>query len=354
MLRSHQLRYLTTAVKKKTATKSPVKSRVRTIKNLNYENKTLYGAVTKDLTVTNNNSTETSNSAMLSSEMYWLLQKKNVPSKAISLTSTNNNCTQNTVPSKLIPFKDTELKSLPTFPLVPSTTGILESHWTRHQQFENEQYKSPSVNKILTATMPESARQALLKWKASKIALLGEDGFAELQKATFERGINFHSCLESWLSMETPDENKLRKVDKLWTSIDPLLDKIHRPANIIERKVYHPFLHYNGVVDCVSCIDNQLHIIEWKTSEKQKKNLSGTFDAPLQLCAYLGALKAGSAELSELDVTKGAVLVAYTDGKPAHIHSINQTKLKQYWSAWLQRLQEYWIRYRDDNLPEPI
>ncbi|XP_055532747.1 mitochondrial genome maintenance exonuclease 1-like isoform X2 [Wyeomyia smithii] len=341
MLKSHQIRSLATAAKKKATPKKPVNSRARTIKNLNFENKSLYGAVIKKPAAAGD-PPEATNNSEISSEIFWLLQKKK-----------DSSTSQNVTPTKLIPFNNTELRSIPNFPLLTSTSGILENRWTRHLQFENEQCKSPSVNKILSATMPEPARQALLKWKAAKIALLGEDGFTELQKATLERGSNFHSCLESWLNMESPGEDKLRKADKLWTSIEPLLEKVSRPAKIVERKVYHPFLHYNGVVDCVSCIDNQLHIIEWKTSENQKTNLSGTYDAPLQLCAYLGALKAES-ELSDLDVTKGAVLVAYTDGKPAHIHSIDQTKLKRYWAAWLRRLQEYWIRYRDDNLPDPI
>lgn len=98
---------------------------------------------------------------------------------------------------------------------------------------------------------------------------------------------------------------------------------------------------------------NKLHIIEWKTSENQKPSLSATYDAPVQLCAYLGALRADP-ELTGLDIASGAVFVAYTGGDPAHVHLINQTKLKKYWSVWLQRLQEYWIRYRDGTLPEPI
>ncbi|XP_058839058.1 mitochondrial genome maintenance exonuclease 1-like isoform X2 [Topomyia yanbarensis] len=253
----------------------------------------------------------------------------------------------------LIPFKEAELRSIPSFPLTPSDSGILEQRWTRHQQFENDQYKSPSVNKILSATMPEFARQALLKWKASKIALLGEAGFAELQKATLQRGSNFHSCLESWFSGETLDNDKLLNAGELWTSINPQLDKVHRPAQIIEQKIYHPFLHYNGVVDCVSSIENKMHIIEWKTSENQKFSLSATFDAPLQLCAYLGALRTDPL-YSDLNISDGAVFVAYTNGKPAHVHLINHAKLRKYWSAWLQRLQEYWTRYRDNTLPEPI
>lgn len=45
-----------------------------------------------------------------------------------------------------------------------------------------EQRQMPSVGKVLQATMPDSSRRALMKWKLTKIAELGEDGFNELQR----------------------------------------------------------------------------------------------------------------------------------------------------------------------------
>ncbi|XP_058463985.1 mitochondrial genome maintenance exonuclease 1-like [Malaya genurostris] len=331
-------------VAKKSKSTTPNGRKARTIKNLNFENKAMFGSVIKKSATVSQDSVEYSER---SSEMFWILQNTNAPSTKIRLKGCQTNST-----NVLIPFNDVELRSMPSFPLTPSCSGILETHWTRHQ-FENSPHKSPSVNKVLSATMPESARQALMKWKASKIALLGEEGFSKLQKATLERGNNFHSCLENWFSGKPLDEARLRKANELWLSINPLLNRIVKPARIIEQKIYHPFLHYNGVVDCVSSIDNKIHIIEWKTSENQKNNLSSTFDAPLQLCAYLGALKTDPL-YSDLDISNGAVFVAYTNGKPAHLHTINHLKMRKYWSAWLLRLQEYWIRYRDNTLPEPI
>ncbi|XP_055627252.1 mitochondrial genome maintenance exonuclease 1-like [Toxorhynchites rutilus septentrionalis] len=349
MWQSFSIRHMATAIK---TVKPKVKSNAakeRAIKSLNFENKSLFGAVIKDK---NSHIAETSAISCdpKASEMYWLMQRRNVEKKLLKL-----NCVEQTSSAAIhpIPFNDNELKSILKFPIAPSENGTLEQSWTRHEQYENEHCRSPSVNKILGATMPEASRQALLRWKDSKIALLGEDGFAEFQKATFERGSNMHSCLELWCSQQSLDEGKLEKAGKLWNSIQDSLTQIERPARVFERKIYHPFLHYNGVVDCVATIDKKLHIIEWKTSENQKPTIGSTYDAPIQLCAYLGALKADPA-FGELNVDGGAVFVAYTNGSPAHVHIMNPVKLKQYWTIWTQRLHEYWVRYRDNTLPEPI
>lgn len=350
MFKTLPIRHFATAIKKTEAKpRVAVTAKARAIKNLNFENKALFGAVIKD---------DDSKVPILpaksenSSEMFWMLQTKTAPHIRSSSSSSNTSKTKISY-GLPIPFEDVELRSMLTFPLTPSNSGKLERTWKRHEQFESDQYKCPSVGKILSATMSEAARKALLNWKASKIAQLGEDGFAELQRTTLERGSNFHSCLESWLNEEAVNEDRLARAKELWTSISGQLERVQRPAKIIERKIYHPFLHYNGVVDCVSSIDNKVHIIEWKTSENQKPSLSTTYDAPVQLCAYLGALRADP-EHTGLDISNGAVFVAYTGGNPAHVHLINQTKLKKYWSVWLQRLQEYWIRYRDGTLPDPI
>lgn len=356
MLKSIMIRNFATAIKKAESKPKVLSAKARAIKALNYENKALFGAVIKkenDSAVPIKSSQ--SHQPKISSEIYWLVQSNDPLKKRIRSTNNNIKTSTNHLPSNglTVPFSDSELRSVLTFPLVPTANGKLERTWRRHEQFETDKYKSPSVNKILNATMPDAARQALLKWKASKIALLGEEGFAEFQKATLERGSNLHLCLESWLNKQEIDRERMEKARELWISINGSLERVQRPAKVVEKKVYHPFLHYNGVVDCISSLDNKLHIIEWKTSEKQKTSLSATYDAPVQLCAYLGALKADP-EFSRLDISSGAVFVAYTTGDPAHVHLINPVKMKKYWAVWLRRLQEYWIRYRDETLPEPI
>lgn len=96
----------------------------------------------------------------------------------------------------------------------------------------------------------------------------------------------------------------------------------------------------------------ELCAFEWKTSEKCKSKLAFTYDAPVQLCAYLGALNIDPRY--DLTVKNGRVVVAYKNGDTANIFHLTETDLRKYWLIWLKRLQEYWIRVRDGTLPDPI
>lgn len=97
---------------------------------------------------------------------------------------------------------------------------------------------------------------------------------------------------------------------------------------------------------------NKLCALEWKTSDKIKSSLISTYDAPIQLCAYIGALNVDPRY--DIRLKTGYVVVAYKNGHTAHIFRLSESDIQKYWSIWLSRLQEYWIRYRDGTLPDPI
>jgi mitochondrial genome maintenance exonuclease 1 len=78
-----------------------------------------------------------------------------------------------------------------------------------------------------------------------------------------------------------------------------------------------------------------------------------TYDAPIQLAAYLGALLSNE-KYQNLNIKNGVVVVGYTNGLPANVHRLNESDLNKYWRKWLARLQEYWIRLKDNTLPESL
>lgn len=85
-----------------------------------------------------------------------------------------------------IPFSAQHLRAMVNFPL---TLGINKSNKTL-TSFKNMEdsvkFKMPSVSKILQATMPPASRNALIKWKALKIAELGMEGFEKLQQCKLQ------------------------------------------------------------------------------------------------------------------------------------------------------------------------
>lgn len=97
---------------------------------------------------------------------------------------------------------------------------------------------------------------------------------------------------------------------------------------------------------------NEPCALEWKTSEKTKAKLYSTYDAPVQLCAYIGALNVDPRY--DVKVKSGYVVVAYKNGDNAHIFHLSEAEIRKYWLIWLQRLQEYWIRVKHGTLPESI
>lgn len=258
-------------------------------------------------------------------------------------------------PQQEIPFDSKQLKSITSFPLIlRSNDLILKNEFQDARINSYPSVVTPSVTKILQATMPISQRNALIQWKNLKIAELGLEGFEELQKSYLSRGKKFHECVQKYFNGIEMDEEEIpTDVKDIWQSIMPVLHEFEAPALFTEQYVTHPYLHYKGVVDCVSSHDDILTVIEWKNSDRQKKSLSSTFDAPIQLCAYVAALNA--TEFKNKDqIRKGVVVFAYNDGQSADLFKLNEQELNKYWKLWLNRLQEYWTRYRENTLTDEI
>lgn len=169
------------------------------------------------------------------------------------------------------------------------------------------------------------------------------------------RGKLFHQCLHRHFSGATVVKSEITpEVAPIWESIEPLLDKFQAPGQLTEQAIEHPYLHYKGIVDCVSFHNSELTVIEWKKSDRHKKSLNFTYDAPVQLCAYLGALNASRQEFIDNPIKSGVIVVAYNDGQKADLFELSEKQLRNYWTLWLHRLQEYWVRYGDRTLPDPL
>ncbi|XP_055703435.1 mitochondrial genome maintenance exonuclease 1-like [Phlebotomus papatasi] len=343
--------------------------RAQTIRSLNYENKAMFGAVLRRSKKSQVSRTASEISEK-SSEFFWMMQKKqktekitgnltNTPSRP-SLPDSLLDLQQNLPPqpkiprkspkppihnTQTIPFDSTTLKELVDIPLVFNKKHSIQ------KQSPHDILKLPSVGRVLQATMPEASREALMRWKVLKIAELGEEGFRKLNERHLSEGARLHGWIEEFFSTGKSPEDA--EFEGGWKSVQGFLGKVQ--PKIVEAKISHPFLKYHGIVDCVSLVDSELHVIEWKKSERMKPNLADTFDAPLQLAAYLGAVNATlPAHGLTTPVLRGAVVVIYTDGTPAHVHLLGNSDVRFYWRAWLLRLQEFWVRSRDGTLPEPI
>ncbi|XP_073930376.1 mitochondrial genome maintenance exonuclease 1 isoform X2 [Castor canadensis] len=168
----------------------------------------------------------------------------------------------------------------------------------------------------------------------------------------FSQGKRFHEALESILS---PQENLKERDEKhlqcgYIESIQHILKDISGVL-ALESAVHHETLKYTGLLDCVAEYQGKLCVIDWKTSEKPKPFLRNTYDNPLQIVAYMGAIN-HDANYS-FQVQCGLIVVAYKDGSPAHPHFMDAELCSQYWVKWLLRLEEYTEKKKNQNIQKP-
>ncbi|XP_028676481.1 mitochondrial genome maintenance exonuclease 1 [Erpetoichthys calabaricus] len=197
-----------------------------------------------------------------------------------------------------------------------------------------------SVTRILQETMPENQAFYLQRWRKKMIDELGENGFENYTRSMFRQGKLFHAALEEIFmptESQEADEEEVQ-ISGYIESVQHVLKDIGH-AYAIESAVQHHSLNYVGLVDCVAEYRGNLCVIDWKTSEKQKPSLRNTFDSPLQVAAYMGAIN--NDDKYGFTVENGLIVIAYKDGSPAHPHYMNTEVSREHWTKWLFRLEEY-------------
>ncbi|XP_061164308.1 mitochondrial genome maintenance exonuclease 1-like [Saccostrea echinata] len=201
---------------------------------------------------------------------------------------------------------------------------------------------NPAVTRILSATQTDYQKYVLEQWKLRMIEELGVQGFEEYQKETFAKGHKLHYSIQQRLMEEeieiTPN------IEGYWRSLQQILPAIEQVFTQ-EDYVNHPHLHYRGIFDCIAVYRGSPCVIDWKTSSKPKPTLRDTYDYPLQMVAYLGALNQSDylVERAIPQVTSAALVVMYENGNPADIHYLDSVKCQSYWRKWLDKLHQYWL-----------
>lgn len=206
----------------------------------------------------------------------------------------------------------------------------------------------PSVTKVINDTMSDYAQRLLEKWKEKMIKALGKEKFELMQRDQLNRGSEFHESIRRILLGQEPKENtsdvasSMKSLKHIWPHLNS--------TTVVESYVAHPQLGYRGVVDCVCKYRGIPVVVEWKLSEKLKPRLQNTYDAPIQLAAYLGALNYD--DNIKFQVTHGLVVVAYTSGVPADAFFLKPEVCDHYWKLWLTRLKTYNKLHKNDCLVE--
>jgi hypothetical protein len=85
------------------------------------------------------------------------------------------------------------------------------------------------------------------------------------------RGTAFHSIVESYLKNESVEPHKDKFLPfALFQIAKPVLDRISN-IHLLEGSLYSNYLRIAGRVDCIAEFDGELAVIDFKTSDKSKK-----------------------------------------------------------------------------------
>ncbi|XP_031548638.1 uncharacterized protein LOC116286306 [Actinia tenebrosa] len=197
----------------------------------------------------------------------------------------------------------------------------------------------PSVTTILSNTKPPNEFFGLMNWRKSNIERFGKEKFGLMQKDTTIKGTTFHQDMKEYFAAESSNERH----HKLHTSgfiksVCNVLPNISNPL-AVESSVVHSSLGYAGTIDLVAEYMGILSVIDWKTSQKKKVNLTQCHSYPIQISAYAGAIN------FDLDypfqILNSVLVIAYENGDPADVHIMNEQLCEEYWEKWLIRLHQY-------------
>lgn len=142
--------------------------------------------------------------------------------------------------------------------------------------------KFPSVTTILSATRSKADQDKLRKWQHKFDKINGVGAAKQYSDNACNKGTIIHKLIQMQLEgKDLPDCYEFPEIGSVKSFLKTL------KVLAVEQKVFHPS-GYAGVTDCVAYFDNQLCIIDWKTSKREKKR-SWITDYFIQGAAYANA-----------------------------------------------------------------
>ncbi|XP_017756597.1 PREDICTED: mitochondrial genome maintenance exonuclease 1-like [Eufriesea mexicana] len=199
--------------------------------------------------------------------------------------------------------------------------------------------KIPTVAYILIKTLSVKVNNALKKWKQNMISTYGKTYFNAYYKGVLNDSKLFHSCIRNVLLDK--DIKIPVNIKSVYFSVQPILSDIQK-VYAVETNITHPTLRYKGSLDCIATYRGEIYVINWKKSGQWKASLATTFDAPIQLAAYIGAINASNK--FSFKIHKGLIVIGYTNGEPASVYELKNGSLQEAWKEWLRRLEEFYTK----------
>ena len=187
----------------------------------------------------------------------------------------------------------------------------------------------PSV----TTVIGEMKKKSIMEWRRK----VGEEEANAISKRATTRGNKCHKLAEDYLSNKPLDRYRDDVLSLgLFHQIRPYIDKINN-IHALEESLYSHTLKLAGRVDCIAEYDNELAIIDFKTSSKFKRE-EWIQDYFSQETAYAIMFQ----ELTGLKVKQLVTIIAVETGTP-------QVFVKKDILTYVPKLKEYIDYYKDKH-----
>ena len=213
-----------------------------------------------------------------------------------------------------------------------STRSIIQG--SRHYMVNEENL--PSVTTILKATESEEKKAKLAEWKKK----VGKKQAEIISREATSRGSSMHNYLEKFLlgklNMDLLGDNVLEKMMADQIIENGLRNKLNEIWGC-EATLYYPG-KYAGAADCIGVYENKETIIDFKQSNKPKKEewISEYF---LQLSAYSLAHD----KVYGSNITQGVILLCTKDNIFQRF-IIDDDILKKYQDQFLKKVEQFYAQ----------
>jgi len=193
-------------------------------------------------------------------------------------------------------------------------------------------YDTPSGKKLvsITSVISHYNREIFVKWRKR----VGNEEANKVTKQSTSRGTDTHTLIEHYLKNEDlptvqPLSDMLFKIAK---GDLKNIDNIHG----LETPLYSEFLGIAGTVDCIAEYNNELAIIDFKTSKKPKKRewIEGYF---VQCAAYACMLY----ELTGLTVKKFVIIMTCENGECEVYEEYDKAKYIKLLTKYIREFVEF-------------
>ena len=186
-------------------------------------------------------------------------------------------------------------------------------------------YDTPDGTLIsITSLLKNFTPEGILEWRKA----VGEDVANEVMRAAADRGSKVHKIIENCLSNKPENDlvgNYGELAARMFSQMVPALDKIDR-IRALEKGLYSTRFGIAGRVDCIAEYDNELTVIDFKTSTRKRDERNETHLVQASFYSLAWEERTGEKveQIAILTTTEDGKLDVYRDDPSNHVERLEE------------------------------